>query len=56
MAIKRILPQSAAAEVGEKNKIQVRFLAQIKDANTVAELKKCLRILSRHVFNEKDGE
>ena len=56
MAIKRIVPNEQVVLTGEKGKLKARFAAKMETANTVAELKKCIKILSRHVFDEKDGE
>lgn len=56
MAIKRVVPREITNDDGEKRKLKARFKDKLATANTVAEIRKCLIILSRHVFNETDGE
>jgi len=56
MAVKRLISQTEQAVLNNRKKLKVRFKTMIQNANTVAELKKCVRVLARHVFGEEDGE
>ena len=56
MAIKRVVSQEITNDHNEKRKLRARFKDKLATANTILEIKKCLGILARHVFDEKDGE
>ncbi len=56
MAVKRLISQTEQTVLSNRKKLKDRFKTMIQSASTVADLKKCIRVLARHVFGEEDGE
>lgn len=56
MAIKRVVTEAQTTLHVEKKKLKARFGSVYMTANTVAELKKCIGLLAKYVFDEKEGK
>lgn len=56
MAVQRLKSQAARDQQAVKKTLKDKFKQKLAAANTVAELKILVRILSKHVFGEPDDE
>lgn len=56
MAVERLKNQAVRTQQAAKKTLKGKFKQKMAAANTVAELKVLVRILSKHVFGEPDDE